>query len=281
MKISIGISFFNAEKYLKQSIQSVLNQTYKDFELLLINDGSTDRSLQIAQSFKDARIKTFSDGLKKGLAYRLNELVQKSSGDFFFRMDADDIMVPEKIELQLDYIKKHPDIDVLGCNAYAIDTDNNIIGNLQYKQHPSSIADVYKHTCFIHPTIMARRQWFIDNPYNPESIRMEDYNLWLRTIEQYRFENMDSKLFFYRSAGLPYLSKYIKSMKGELNELKSIKSKIPSYYCIVAKIYIKCIVYSLFSAINMTDYLIKKRFSDLSMVEKQTALKLLKQAIKE
>ena len=92
MKISVGIAFYNAELFLENAISSVLNQSFKDFELILMNDGSTDCSLEIAQKFTDPRIKLFSDGKNLGLAQRLNMLVELARGDYFARMDADDIM---------------------------------------------------------------------------------------------------------------------------------------------------------------------------------------------
>ena len=126
--VTIGLPFYNAEKYLALAIESVLQQTYTDWELLLLDDGSTDDSLSIAQSYaqKDSRIKVISDGKNKNLATRLNELPSLAQGLYLARMDADDIMHPARIERQLAVLKTHPEIDVLGTNAYIINDENAV-----------------------------------------------------------------------------------------------------------------------------------------------------------
>ena len=105
--ISIGIPFYNAEKYLKFAIQSVIAQSYQNWELILVDDGSSDNSLEIAQDFalKDARIRVICDGKNRKLPYRLNQLILESKGDFIARMDADDIMHPDRLLIQLTYLK--------------------------------------------------------------------------------------------------------------------------------------------------------------------------------
>lgn len=257
--ISIGISFYNAAPFFRDAIQSVLNQTLTDYELILLDDGSTDDSLQIARSYDDPRIRVVSDGENHGLAARLNELVRLSRGDYFVRMDADDIMHPERLERQIRYLRQHPDTDVLGCDVFSIDTANHITGTIRYSRQPNSIADVYNHYCFIHPTVIARRQWFADNPYDETALRMEDYNLWLRTIERYRFVNMDDELLYYRVSGLPYLRKYLQSKKGERRELRKLKSRIPGYWKVMLKNYLTCVAYTIFTTFHLTDILLKRR----------------------
>ena len=174
IQVSIGIPFYNAQDFLEQAILSVLNQDYKSFELLLIDDGSTDKSLDIAYLFQDERIKVIHDGLNKGLSARLNELVALSKGEYFARMDADDIMFPQRISQQLAYLQQHNEIDVVGSSAVTIDIKNKITGIICYPEHPNNISNVIKHQCFIHPSIMAKRSWFVQNPYDEGAIRMED-----------------------------------------------------------------------------------------------------------
>ena len=137
--VTIGLPFYNAEKYLALAIESVLQQTYTDWELLLLDDGSTDNSLSIAQSYaqKDSRIKVISDGKNKNLATRLNELPSLAQGLYLARMDADDIMLPARIERQLAVLKAHPEIDVLGTNAYIIN-DENAVTSTRYPITPKN-----------------------------------------------------------------------------------------------------------------------------------------------
>ena len=105
--VYVGIPFYNAEKYLDYAIRSVLNQTYTNWKMTLIDDGSTDSSLALARKYtSDTRVKVISDGRNKGLVYRLNELVKLSDCKYFVRMDADDIMHPQRLEKQLRYLEE-------------------------------------------------------------------------------------------------------------------------------------------------------------------------------
>jgi hypothetical protein len=229
----------------------------------LIDDGSTDKSLDIAYLFQDERIKVIHDGLNKGLSARLNELVALSKGEYFARMDADDIMFPQRISQQLAYLQQHNEVDVVGSSAVTIDIKNKITGIICYPEHPNNISNVIKHQCFIHPSIMAKRSWFVQNPYDEGAIRMEDYNLWMRTFSKYRFYNIAEPLLFYRVSGLPYLDKYLLSMKGERKELQKNKQIIPNYHVVLLKNYLKCGLYMIFSALHLTNFLLQMRSTKL------------------
>lgn len=257
--VTVGIAFYNAEKYLAYAVNSVLNQTFTDFELILIDDGSTDNSLHIAQSFNDRRIRIISDKCNKGLAARLNQLVNEASGHYFARMDADDIMATDRLDTQVKYLRSHPDVDIVGSFAYAIDIKNNIIGLHTKHLHIDSADKILSHTSIVHPTVMAARQWFIDNPYDETAIRIEDFNLWLRTFETYNIVNIPEYLLFYREAGLPYLKKYLQSTKGERNEIRKWHAKIPHYRKALAVNYAKSLIYIVASVLGLRDFLISLR----------------------
>ncbi|WP_313421308.1 glycosyltransferase family 2 protein [Moraxella sp. CTOTU49803] len=205
--ISVGIPFFNAEKFLSKAIESVISQSYDKWELLLLDDGSNDGSLKIAKGFEqqDNRIKVFSDGKNKGLGARLNELATLSNGEYIARMDADDIMHPKRLETQLQILKDNPNIDVLGTNAYVIDENDSVFG-MRYREN----SGMTKVEHFIHPTIMAKKQWFLDNPYDEKAIRIEDAELWFRTKSKSNFRMISEPLLFYREFGSCYYPKYIK-----------------------------------------------------------------------
>lgn len=189
--VTIAISFYNVEKFLPYAIMSVINQSYNNWELFLIDDGSSDQSVMVAKEFvnKDKRIKLISDGKNKGLAARLNESVEMANGDFYARMDADDIMVINRIDEQVSFLSEHPDVDVVGSSAMVIDINNNIINSMDY----TGVYDT-----FIHPTIMTRPQWLKRNRYNDNLKMSEDYELWLRTQGTNTFFNLSQPLLFYR-----------------------------------------------------------------------------------
>lgn len=111
---------------MSDAICSVLNQSYIDWELLLLDDGSTDESLNIAKSFTDGRIKIISDGMNRGLIYRLNESINMARGKFYARMDADDIMHPDRIKKQVECLSRNVRVDVVGTAWYSIDCNNRV-----------------------------------------------------------------------------------------------------------------------------------------------------------
>ena len=115
--VSIGMAVHNSEATLASAIQSLMNQTYTNWELLLADDGSSDNSLAIARSFNDPRIRIFTDGENRGLAKRLNELVAVARGELFARMDADDIAYPERFARQVAILTANPVVDLLGTSA--------------------------------------------------------------------------------------------------------------------------------------------------------------------
>ena len=106
---------------------------------------------------------------------------------------------------------------------------------------------------------MAKRSWFVQNPYDEGAIRMEDYNLWMRTFSKYHFYNIVEPLMFYRVSGLPYLDKYLLSMKGERKELRKHKEIIPNYHVVLLKNYLKCVLYYCFSHLHLIDVLLRLR----------------------
>ena len=128
MSISIAIPFFNAEKYLPDAIRSVFCQTFENWELILVDDGSTDRSLEIALSVKDPRVTVISDGQNKKLAARLNQIVNISKYSLLARMDADDMMHPGRLTIQHKILLENPEVDLTGSGLYSINNDCDLIG---------------------------------------------------------------------------------------------------------------------------------------------------------
>ena len=178
--VSIGLPVYNAEKFLRDAIVSILNQSYVHFELIIMDDGSTDKSIDIINSFNDKRIVLYQDGVNKGLPARLNEIANLAKGLYLARMDADDIMHPTRIEKQLQVLKLNNNIDVLGSNAYSIDECNTING-VRYSLGLET--QLTRVSSFIHPTVFARTEWFLKNPYATNVLRGQDAELWFPCAE--------------------------------------------------------------------------------------------------
>ena len=275
--VTIAIPIYNAEEYLAFAIQSVINQTYKDWVLLLMCDGSTDRSTAIANEFakKDSRIKVVDDGINLGLIYRLNQSVQMTTSKYYARMDADDIMYITRIEEQVRYMEEHTDVDVLGASMMIIDNKNNILDS-EYK--------VGEFVKFIHPTVMGKASWFKANSYSDWALRAEDFELWHRTVSKSNFYEMGKPLLFYREFGVPTFHKYYLSQVTLLKIFRRYKTYNKSFSWFVSntiKTYLKIIAYYVFDKIGRLDYLIGKRKRKSVPAEMQLTMDDLMKSIME
>jgi len=128
--ITVALPVFNAGHFLEIAVRSIVNQTFSDWELLIIDDGSTDDALHSINKLLDARIRILRDGLNKGLPERLNQAIDLARGKFFARMDQDDVSFPERFARQLKYLKDNPQVDVVAVQSVTVSDDNMIIGLL-------------------------------------------------------------------------------------------------------------------------------------------------------
>lgn len=255
--VTIGIPFFNDEKYLTYAIRSVINQTYKNWVLYLINDGSNDSSLEIAKKYAqlDSRIFVINDGKNLKLATRLNQIATISKTKYLARMDADDIMHPERIEKQLAILKKNSQIDVLGTNVLSINENNQIKGTRQ-----KFILDKYelKHASgFIHPTIMAKTVWFQEHPYDERMKRAQDYELWYNAKKNSCFITTTEPLLFYREINHNYYKKYLKAIPSMF--YVAFKYKTLKTFYVAFRYVIKACLYCLAHLFGLEKMLIRRR----------------------
>ncbi len=199
--VSIILPVYNANAFLKQAIESIINQTFSDFELIIINDGSTDESKKIILSFHDNRIKYFENEINLGLIKTLNKGINLCKGKYIVRMDADDICEPDRLEKQFNFMERHPKIGVCGSWATVIDEKNQPTGKIINQTDPDFISI---HLLFsvplIHPSTFFRSEILQNNLY-AEVILAEDYELWCRLNEQTNIANIPLCLLRYRWHG--------------------------------------------------------------------------------
>lgn len=252
MYISIGIPIYNAEKYLENAIRSVLNQTYTKWELLLVDDGSTDHSLNIAKKYEklDSRIRVIHDGKNKKLPSRLNQIIHESKYDFIARMDADDIMHPQRLEKQIRILIEE-NYDLISSSYYTIDSQDKVVSSRVIVKEQLAINDFLNGNYYIlHPSIMARKQWYLENNYDPEFDRAEDYELWFRSIinNKLNIKILKELLMFYREEGSVSKNKQLLSYKATDAMLNKYKSDLESIKFLKAKLrnFFKIFVYSFF-----------------------------------
>ncbi len=196
--VSIVLPSFNAEGTIGEAISSILMQTWENWELLLIDDGSKDRTVEIARSFNDSRIRIFVDGRNRGLPARLNEAIDLASGKYFARMDNDDISFPERFSKQVEYLESHPEIDLLGTKALTFVAPGAATGIFPFKQtHEEICARPWNGFYLPHPTWMGKIEWFRKHRYRNVN-RAEDQDLLLRSYPTSRFACLPEMLFAYR-----------------------------------------------------------------------------------
>ena len=210
--LSIGLPCFNPGRFLLEAVQSILTQSFEDWELIVVDDGSDDGSIGFLKALADERIRIFSDGLHRGLAARLNEIVAISRGKYVARMDADDLCHPQRFEMQIQFLKEHPDIDGVGCALISFDRAYCAVGVRTFPADMASIVrDPLTGIRIAHATFCARREWFESHPYNERNIGCEDWELWQSSYRNSHFSNLGRPLYFYREFDSFSLSKYLKS----------------------------------------------------------------------
>lgn len=201
--ISIGIPFYNAEKYLEDAICSVLAQTYENWELILVNDGSTDDSLSIANKYAetDKRIRVLSDGKNEKLPVRLNEIIKESKYDYIARMDADDLMSNDRLEKQMAVLKNNNYIDFVTSGCLSIGTESELTGVIPIENYQVNATMILNGKInLIHASLLARKAWYCRNFYNEASLLAEDYDLWLTAAikDDLHYTVIEEPLYWYR-----------------------------------------------------------------------------------
>lgn len=198
--VSIIMPAYNAQDYIKQSIQSVVKQTYNNWELLIINDGSTDNTVSIVESFKDTRIVLFSQE-NSGVSRARNYGISKAKGDYIAFLDSDDLWKNNKLNVQVSYMKKHPDIVLSYTDYDSFKLQNEIIKNKQLypfqieNQHDRLLVFNYIATL----TVMLKKEIFqkVDG-FDISLFGPEDWDLWIRIAKIGKIAFINQKLALYR-----------------------------------------------------------------------------------
>ncbi|WP_180050470.1 glycosyltransferase family 2 protein [Acinetobacter sp. YH12105] len=274
MYISIGIPFFNAEKYLEDAIKSVLAQTFKNWELILVDDGSTDRSLEIAQSFVDPRIRIISDGYNRRLPYRLNQIINEAKYDLIARMDADDLMAVDRLEKQVKVLNENPEIDLVVTSLYSIGNKNEILGKRIFSNQQMQPKEILQGlTNLLHPSLLARKAWCQRNPYQIDNCLAEDYELWLSAAikNDFNYLVMQEPLYFYREVENVKKEKMVRGYNTQIKVIKKYYKNTISDIDknkIILKFQVKKIVVRILNFLNLMQVLQIRRITSVSDQDK-------------
>lgn len=200
--ISILMPVYNCALYLAEAIDSILNQTFTDFELIVLDDGSTDGSAEIAKSYNDSRIVYHCNEKNLGLANNLNVGLRMAKGKYIARMDGDDISLPERLQTQFDYLESHPDIDLCSCGLQMFGTEDTVWVR---ESNPEAVKiTMMFYSPVLHASSVWRREAFEKHNlyYDQNAFPAEDYDLWARAIFHCRMVNIPQVLYKYRIHGI-------------------------------------------------------------------------------
>jgi glycosyltransferase involved in cell wall biosynthesis len=274
--ITIAIPFYNAEKYLLDAIRSVFAQTYQEWELILIDDGSTDSSLEIAKSVRDPRVRVISDGQNKKLATRLNEVTKLAKYDYIARMDADDLMFPNRIEMQLACFKANPELDIVTTGVFSVMNNLNLNGiRGQDYYNPTFQEIVSRQKAVTHAAVIAKKTWYERNKYDQNLSIAQDLELWIRASHNNDFKIMSisNPLYIYREENNVTGDKLLRAYKNERNMVSRYCSDRLKYKLFL-KSHFKSILVKILMKIDKVKILQKRRSNH--RVCKEDSLKLKK-----
>jgi len=246
--VSVLMPVLNCARTVGLSIRSILMQTYQNWELLVIDDGSSDDTVDVVASFSDPRITFVADGQHKGLALRLNESIDLSRGYYAARMDGDDVAYPSRLEKQVKYMEQHPEVDLLGAWVLVFGANGRPLGR---RTGPLCHADIARrpNTGFrmLHPTWTGRLSWFRRHYYQPDAIRCEDHDLLFRAHRDSVYANFPEILLGYREEHLE-LSKILRSrwywilcLRKQLNGAAGVASWTVAAAVCAAKACVDCV----------------------------------------
>lgn len=231
-KISVVMPAYNAEKYIGEAIESILNQTFKDFEFIIINDGSVDHTKEIIQKYNDSRIVLLENDKNRGIVLSLNKGLDAATGEYIARMDADDIALMNRLERQAEYLDEHKDIGVLGTGICIFGEKIKEQKRVFTTNSEQLKAELIFNPCIAHPTVMIRKSVLqkYNLKYNTEFAGAEDYYLWWNIAKVSKIATLPDILLDYR-----------------IHESQITKKKDIQYY-------------------NMMDNLMEIRFKDIGYI---------------
>ena len=207
--VTVLMPVYNGQKYIREAIDSILTQTFSNFELLIINDGSTDDSCQIIQSYTDPRIRLVQNETNLKLIETLNKGIKLSRGQYIARMDCDDKSMSERLAKQIAFMETHLDVGILGTGFCIIDSKGKPSRKVVFPlEHHSLCWDLCFYSPICHPSILIRKNVLLQvGGYDPEKLHVEDYDLWYRLSKKTKLANLPDILLYLRKHELNISSK--------------------------------------------------------------------------
>lgn len=271
--VSITSAFYNEEDCILDMVKSVFGQTFTDWELILLDDGSTDNSFKIAQSIDDIRVRVFTNGKNIGRSASLNRMTNLARGKYIARMDADDICCTTRIAKQVKLIESDPELDAVGTGMFFLDKNEEPIGHWLA---PSSHAEICKMSSrsfgISHGTLLGKKSWFEQNPYDESLALAIDFNLFFRCYRNSVFSNVPEALYCYRLRQSFSLRQQWTARQGSVRFLfkhNISEGRFFKAFINVIEQYGKFAVTVLMFALGLRDQLMARRYDLLSEPEKK------------
>jgi len=259
--VTIGLPCCNEQKFVAHAVASILAQSLQDWEMVAIDDGSSDATADILRGLRDPRIRVVIDGRHRGLAARLNEIARLAAGKYVARMDADDVAHPQRLQKQVEFLESHADVDVTGTGMAIVDENEKIIGK---RLPPAEPYTGGRAPVIAHATMCSRADWVRQHPYNENNPRCEDWELW-RSVRRATIRNLEEPLYFYRefdSFGTrKYLARQMRIMRVSAFD-GDVRQVLLSAF--------GCGVYGLAAATGTTRRLLRRRSESLVASEEAT-----------
>jgi glycosyltransferase involved in cell wall biosynthesis len=281
--VTVGLPFYNNKNSLLDSIRSVFAQTLTDWELILMDDGSTDGSLEIARSVDDPRVRVISDGENRKLPARLNQIHREARGVYSARLDADDLLHPRRLAEQVAYLEAHPETNLVGTLMYTIDDELQVQGIRAgggLAGRGFKPADALEGAILLHATITGKTQWFRDNLYDESWDRFQDSELWCRTCRQSGFAQLSEPLYFVDEANDNIIGKGLRAMRYRRRLLSIYGPQLagwPGTLKRYARSYVNTTIYGLCGALRLQNLLVRVKTEELSPEQRAEAVAALQQ----
>ena len=226
-QVTVLLPVYNSEKYIAQAIESILNQTFRNFELLIIDDGSEDSSVKIVQSYSDPRIRIVKNLQNLGLVQTLNRGITLIKSEYLARMDADDIALPDRLEKQLLFMQARPEVGLLGGAIQLMDENGDKQGKITVPINDSYLLKFWLHfeNVIKHPTVMLRTELLVKTGiYDADFIYNEDFDLWTRFAAQTEIANLPDLLLYKREHSLNI--SVINEKKQKQNHIRIVEREV-------------------------------------------------------
>ena len=257
-RVAVVMPFYNASLYIKESVESILSQTFTDFNFYIIDDGSTDNSISIIEAFNDPRIILIKNFENKGIVESLNSIFKKVKEEYIVRMDADDIAILNRIEKQVQFMDSNPEIGITGSWFSILGSNELISPPLSHDEIAISLMD---YSAIGHPTVIIRRvTWYkAKMQFNKNALHIEDYECWTKAVVNgIKLANIPENLLLYRKHTEQISSKFINQQNDNIRAIRS--SYITELFKKLSKDEINILTTLIFNRINShNDYLIVKQ----------------------